>query len=195
MLETTSPTEPAPTPTGPSSPLDRRAALLKRGLFPYFDGVRDRLGDMVAIQMRMQQVLPGGNLDRLDTLLRAASGVPEPPAEAADSAVPEELSPPGPSDFGAMVELGQIVRAGFDLPPLDEATAAGLSTQERIELYLDFMTFTAGDGTEGADELEPADRPEGRQVDGAAAGLANLLAVPMASEAESLPGTDLSAPT
>lgn len=112
--------------------------LRRRGLFAYHDGFRPRLADVIQVNLRMQEAIPGGDMAALDEILEViAAGAGAPATPAADG---EEASPgPRMSLPTAMVRLANLVGAGFDLPPLDEATARGLSIQERVDLMGEFV--------------------------------------------------------
>ena len=145
------------TPTTPATDAAREAQLRSRGLYAYNDGFRPRLADVIAVQMRIQDRLPRGDMSELDRLLATASG-DEDGAKAVQSPVFDQaeaiLNVPT-----AMVRLAELVGAGFDLPPLDEETAQGLSIQERVDLLSHFLaTAPADDGTEAEDPED--DQPE-----------------------------------
>ena len=115
------------------------------GLFPYFDGDRDRYGDALVIQFRLQAACPGGDINKLDELLDAI--VPPAPPVEGDEAPPAEQAAVGEtkSSIAAMIQLSPIIAAGFDLPPFDESDGTGLLVQERINLLIGFYASQAAE--------------------------------------------------
>lgn len=142
-LETTAVGETAP-PTAPALPPPEE--LRRRGLFAYHDGTRPRLADQVEVQFRIQGACPGGDMAHLDDLLAALAGPSEP-----DDGGPPAAGRSAITVAAASVELARLAGVGFDLPPLDEATARGLSVQERLDLLSRFFE-AAADSAEAADD-------------------------------------------
>ncbi len=148
-------------------------SLRRRGLFCYFDGIKNRHGDILAIQFRLQNACPSGNVDRLSELLEAitllvpATGPSTPDAVPHDDAEHTESPPPPVStaepatlpigQLAAMIELAPLIGAGFDLPPYSEEDGSGLNTAERILLVTDYFAEIAiqeaGLDPEPSDEL------------------------------------------
>ena len=122
------------------------------GLFRYFDGDRDRYGDALVIQFRLQNASPGGDINKLDELLERIG----PPAPSAESPAGETTSPEPAttaadstaemaSSMAAMMELAPIIGAGFDLPAFNEADGTGLLIQERVSLLIAFYAAQAAE--------------------------------------------------
>ena len=139
-------------------------ALLARGLYPYHDGVRARVGDQLEIQFRLAGACAGGDLAALDALLDAIAGPAPAPGEGEAEGDPVVASAPvdPAAPLRAAITLAPIVGAAFDLPPRDDA-GSGLSCRERIDLLTDFLTATAGE-----DEDEDEDDADGANNDAAA---------------------------
>lgn len=107
------------------------AAPDRPGRFRYFDGLRDRFGDPLRIQLRLARASPGRDILTINGLLDAFHSPGS--AEQPDIVTAGE----------AMEKLDTIVAAGFDLPPYDEATGAGLLAVERVQLLTAFLVSLA----------------------------------------------------
>ena len=135
----------------------RAEQLRRRGLFAYNDGFHERLADVIEVQVRIQDVVPNGDMlyfeDLSETVM--AKGPQPTPVDGDIDGQPKPASIPKSrtSDLSfsqAMVRLAGLVSAGFELPPLDESTAQGLSVQERLDLLSEFLlTAPASEGDDG----------------------------------------------
>ena len=135
-------------PTSPDASVAPNPVVDRPGRFRYHDGNRVRFGDPLKIQLRLAGACPGGNILALN----------EPLAEIDP---PEGEARPDVAAFGKAAEtLDPVIAVGFDLPPFDESTGAGLTLIERVGLLTGFLRSVAvsdapGEGDESADQDSP----------------------------------------
>lgn len=130
------------------------AALRRRGLFRYSDGVApgELYADAVECQFRLAEACP--DLAKFDALLATIAGPAGVGGEAEGEGPP---APAGPDPlYAAMMALRPIVDAMFGLPPFDPATGAGLSTRERLDLLGRFLVDQAA----AAEDEDDGDAPD-----------------------------------